>query len=202
MRSLLSLIVLCVSSLVFAGPLQDHSLNKRAVEELAEHLGLDPRADLVAQTQENWLRGSLKERWEMQELSLEQREAVLYWAETQGLYSEWEPKSQGYDKALILGATTGCMQKRLDYLIQLWNRGVRFSEVVWLTGERPLNLVADRALEGCQTESDAAYFLWKSSEMPDEMRQWTALFIAVPKKREVENCKRHNTEDTLVAWLA
>src|SRR5579863_5067121 len=126
-------------NLAYSAPLQDHHLNPKALSELLCALGMDPHGDVIAQTQKQWLRKPGLERWELSELSQGQREFVLDWAGTQGLFAPWMPSCKNYDKALILGATTSRMQMRLDYLKELWMQGIRFQEIVWLTGERPLD---------------------------------------------------------------
>lgn len=88
----------------------------------------------------------------MQELTKEEREFVLAWAEKEGIYKEWEPLLREYDKAFILGATTGKMRTRLQYLKKLWDKGIRFEEIVWLTGERPLDAKIDQLTDLCSSQ--------------------------------------------------
>ena len=102
---------------------------------------------------------------------------------------------------MILGAATSQMQMRLDYLKQLWEDGVRFDEVVWLTGDRPLDIRVDGLTDRCSNESEAARILWEETDLPEEMRALSVVFIAVPMKIEGTSLKRPNTKDTIVAWL-
>jgi hypothetical protein len=90
------------------------------------------------------------------------------------------------------------MTKRLNHLKQLWNKDVRFREIVWLTGERPLDPRVDQLTDRCSTESAAAHIIWEEADLPEEMRALPVLFVEVPMK---PFCKRPNTADTLVAWL-
>ena len=131
----------------------------------------------------------------------DQRLFVLKWATEQGLFAPWKPVSETYDKALILGATTSRMQMRLDYLEQLWNEGTRFNEIVWLTGDRPLDRRVDEPTDRCRNESEAAHILWEETDLPEEMRSLPVVFVAVPMKVEGSSLKRPNTEDTIFAWL-
>jgi len=101
----------------------------------------------------------------------------------------------------MVGATTSRMQMRLDYLKQLWNEGIRFSEVVWLTGERPLDPKADGLLDRCSNESEASHILWEEADLPEEMRHLPVVFIAVPMKMEGALLKRPTTADTIIAWV-
>jgi hypothetical protein len=131
----------------------------------------------------------------MRELPPLQREALLEWAQTYGLFDAWKPTQTSYDKALLLGATTGVMQPRLNYLIHLWEQGHRFSEILFLTGDRPLDPAIDAPLG--TNESDAARLIWENTPLPDALHALPIHFIAVPMKAT----ERPNTADTLIAWL-
>lgn len=191
-------LLLCFSTLFFGESLQDHKIDPEALSQLTATLGISPEADLIAETQKRWLCKPNQERWEMAELSADQRQFVLQWATDQGLFSPWKPTEKSYDKALILGATTGCMKQRLIYLKQLWTEGVRFQEIVWLTGDRPLDKQIDELTDRCSNESQAAHILWEEADLPEEMRSLLVTFIAVPLKA---GGKRPNTDDTILAWL-
>lgn len=202
MFSRLSLIVfLAVCCSALASAVCDRRLDPKALAQLAAALDIPPDADLIVETQKRWLRQAGQERWEIAELTPKQRRIVLDWASKQGLFTSWKPALESYDKALILGATTLRMQMRLDYLKQLWLQGTRFDEIVWLTGDRPLDERVDGLTDRCQTESEAAHILWKEADLPEAMRNLPVYFIAVPMKGEGSFLKRPNTEDTIIAWL-
>jgi hypothetical protein len=201
MRKWSLLFVAILSSLIYAAPIQDRNIDLNALSQLASALEIPEGSDLIAETQKRWLRKPGQERWEIAELSPEQRAFVLRWAEGQGLFAPWTPARTTYDVALILGATTSRMQMRLDYLKDLWAQGTRFNEIVWLTGDRPLDKRVDGLTDRCNNESEAARILWKEANLPDAMRALNAVFVAVPMKQEGTAPKRPNTEDTIVAWL-
>jgi hypothetical protein len=182
----------------FASPIHDHKIDLNALSQLCEALEIPFKENLVAETQKRWLRKPGQERWEMEELSSDQRQFVLNWAKQNGLFEAWTPATQSYDKALILGATTSRMKMRLNYLSELWNQGIRFSEIVWLTGDRLLDPRVDDLTDRCRNESEAARILWEEAKIPEEMRSLPVLFIAVPMK---EDGRRPNAQDTIVAWL-
>lgn len=198
MKKWLCICAVVWSTIIFATPLQERSIEPKALVELSSALGIPEESDLIAQTQQRWLRKPNQERWEMTELSAEQRQFVLHWAQENGLFSAWKPLYQTYDKALILGATTSRMQLRLDYLKSLWEQGVRFQEIVWLTGERPLDKRVDAWTERCNTEAEAARIVWEETELPLEMRALPVVFIVVPMKQDG---RRPDTKATIVAWL-
>ncbi len=188
-------------SFSFATPIQERKIDSAALLELISALNIPKDANIVAETQKRWLRKAGQERWELAELPTEQKRFVLDWAEKQGLFAPWKPTLPTYDKALILGATTSRMQMRLDYLKELWLQGTRFNEIVWLTGDRPLDKRVDGLLERCDNESQAAHILWAETDLPEEMRKLPVVYIAVPMKTEDGALKRPNTEDTIIAWL-
>lgn len=185
-------------SAAFAGPIQDRRIDPKALTALLAKLEIPSDEGLIEATQKRWLRKPGQERWEMAEISAEKRLFVLNWADEQGFFAAWKPMEKSYDKALILGATTGNMERRLAFLVDLWNEGVRFNEIVWLTGERPLDPRIDGLTDLCNKESEAARILWNEAALPNDMRSLAVVFVAVPMK---EGGKRPNTADTIVAWL-
>lgn len=191
------LILVCFTQL-FA--IQHHQINEEAIRHLANEFGLTD-SDLLNATQKNWLRKPNQERWDMQELTLNQREIVIRWAESHGLFREGFPSKKTYDQAIIFGAATPAMQKRLEYLIQLWNDGIRFDQITWLTGERPLDPKVDDCLNECKTEADAAKVIWERASLPEEMRFLKVVFIATPPQKQRDSFRKANTQDTLVNWL-
>ncbi len=198
MKKWFFLFTLCLYSFAFASPLLERTLDRVALWQLASALGIAEEEDPLEEIQKYWPRQPNQERWEMKELSIEQKQLVLNWATKQGLFSPWKPACKKYDKALILGATTSRMQMRLNYLKTLWEEGVRFEEIVWLTGDRPLDKRVDELTDRCNTESEAAHIIWEETSLPDEMSSLPVLFVAVPMK---EGGRRPNTEDTLLAFL-
>ncbi len=196
---LLFAIYLCSST--FASPIQDRKIDPKALSQLGSALDIPQDTDIVIETQKRWLRKPNQERWEISELSPNQKNFVLNWARDLGLFAAWKPACKEYDKALILGGTTSRMQMRLDYLKQLWDEGTRFNEIVWLTGDRPLDKRVDELTDRCNNESEAALILWEETNLSEEMRSLPVVFVAVPIKTEGSSQKRPNTEDTIKAWL-
>lgn len=201
MKKWFLLFAFCLCSSIVASPIQDHQIDPTALSRLASALDIPHDANIIAETQKRWLRKPGQERWEIAELSADQRLFVLNWATEQGLFAPWKPLEKTYGKALILGATTSRMQMRLDYLKQLWEEGTRFHEIVWLTGDRPLDKRADGLTDRCSTESEAAHILWEETNLPEGLRSLPVVFVAAPMKMEGSSLKRPNTEDTIIAWL-
>jgi len=201
MRSRFFLIALafyCASLLAL--PVQERNLDVKKVEELCTALGMEGK-DLVKETQNSWLRKAGKERWEMEELPSYQRAAVIEWAINQKIYDSWCPALESYHSALILGATVERMENRLKYLAELWQQGIRFREIIWLTGQRPLDPKIEHC-PSCRTETSAAMYIWEKEQLPDEMRGIPVTWISVPMKTEGDKRVRPNTQDTIVAWFS
>ena len=202
MLTRLLLIFLSTCSLILGLPIQDRTLPEAAISELAAALGIPPGSDLVAETQKQWLRPPGKERWEtVENFSDEERELILNWAEKEELFAAWNPLHSQYDKAVILGATTHSMQTRLHYLIDLWSNGIRFSGIVWLTGDRPLDPRIETFTDTHKTESDAARMVWEEAELPADMRSLPVTFVTTPMKEICGKLVRPNTADTIITWL-
>jgi hypothetical protein len=195
---LLTLALMCYA-LAFGTPLQHHNIELDALNKLRSYLNLPQDEDLVIQTQTQWLRKPHQKRWEMTELNPDQRVFVLNWAKDQGLLTPWKPTCKHYDQALILGATTSSMEKRLNYLNQLWDEGVRFDKIVWLTGDRPLDSRIDSFTDCCHNESQAASMIWEQTPLPEGMRSLPVVFVPVAMHVEGSLKKRPNTQETLLA---
>jgi len=195
MKKIVFFLLLLVSSLC-AAPFQDHRIDPKAFSELLSFMGI-PEDKALERTQKEWRRKAGSELWEIAELSKEKREFVLNWARIQGVFDAWSPSQKTYDKALILGATTGRMTLRLQTLVKAWQKGVGFKEVVWLLGERPLDPRVDSFTDKCKTEAEAARWIWQHADIPEELKALPVRFVAVPMKGD----QRPTTPDTIFAWL-
>lgn len=187
-------IFLC-SCALFAEPIQERYLDKTAVRALATHLGIPEDEDLIQATQARWLRGQSLERWEMARIDHRLSEDIIQWGKEQGIYAPWRPKLIYYDKAVILGATTERMLSRLNYLVSLWNEGIRFDELIFLTGERSLDKQVDNYLEA-KTETGAAGLIYRDAMLPSDMREIPMRVISAEKS----SGRRATTRDTILLY--
>jgi hypothetical protein len=103
------LLAICFSHFLFALPMQERQIDPEALSHLASELNVPLNGDLIEETQKQWLRQSGQERWDLKELSSDQKQFVLTWASEEGFFTAWQPIDSFYDKALILGATTDHM---------------------------------------------------------------------------------------------
>ncbi len=144
------------------------------------------------------------ERWEAQSPQFEGlQEGLLPLFEDLGLMQDAHAQCNHYQGALIHGAHLIRMRLRLDYLVQEWNRGVRFQDLYFLSGERDLE-PEEAEKSGVTTENELTEWLWQNTDIPLALRHNLSVhFISAPKKKEKKSGKyvRPTTDDTLYAWL-
>ncbi len=151
---------------------------------------------VVEQTQKRWLQTG-KERWQLDELYAEQYPKCFALLRDLGCVDALNAKSNTYDYALLFGGFAKRVQQRIDHLILQWNRGVRFKEIVFLTGERYLDPDVEADLLHLKTETAMLCFLWVQTPMPADLKNVPITLIDAPR----QNDRRPNTQDTLVCWL-
>lgn len=170
---------------------------------LLERLNIKHQNDLpsiVTATQKAWLRPEGKERWEIEkEWSLEDREAVLVYYKSKGLLEERMPSQQEYETALICGSTVESMRQRLKFFEKIWSQGIRFKEIIFLTGTRPLDARIETAPTDCQTEAEAMMALWKESPLFSKVRWKNLPHPMIPLEGGL--FRRATTIDTFKLWL-
>ncbi len=175
---------------------------------------------MVEATQQ-WRRRPGQERWEVSDLKLskEQRKKVLKHLKALGLIHKAKPDKKQFDYALLLGATVPRMKSRFQHLVTLWEEGVRFDKIIFLSGERPLqdNIDLTEALvsevvgkEASKdkkhkarpaTEKEAARMVYMATEMPDDMRAIPVEFFSSSRTWLVDRWQRGNTRDSFKSWV-
>lgn len=164
-------------------------------------------AQIVAYTQKEWLRSKGQERWQLQEKYAEHRNEILQCMNDLGCIQEVHAQRKEYDIAVVLGATYFRMKDRINYLISEYNRGIRFKELVFLSGQRPLDPVIEHDVlqwahnsQPLATESDAMHYIVEHTEFPFSDIKKT--FIDVPMIKNGDAIERRPTsEDTFYALL-
>ncbi|KKR97179.1 MAG: hypothetical protein UU47_C0002G0051 [candidate division TM6 bacterium GW2011_GWE2_41_16] len=178
--------------------------------------------NIVQQTQQTWLRKSGTERWQMNASERLPSTIALPYFEKLGMVQKIVPSHKNYDYALVLGATTGTVRNRLAYLANLWQQGIRFTTLVLLGSERPLdtttepeaslNNIPQRGLPTRtnwqapttlpQTESTMMRMIFEQVEIPEDMRACQLVVVNSPQQITPEGkIKRATTADTLRDWL-
>ena len=163
---------------------------------------------IVKATQAQWLRKPGQERWDIVEQDWAQRDVKNNLFKKMGIIDEIKPASKEYAYALLMGATVSRVKMRLQSLIDVWNDGVRFNEVVILSGARPL---IDSELQECAqnypdalpaTEADMMKLVYAHAIMSEDMRQVPLFVIDVPMLETVDGTLRlPTTGDTVDLWL-
>lgn len=179
--------------------------------------------NIVDETQKQWLRAAGKERWQVDEILGSRKQELMPLFKQLGLSNEITPSKNRYDYVILLGATTQRMWTRLAYAGELWNKGIRFNNIVLLGSERPLdpNLETYETLRGLhdaslpqrsdwqasletpKTEAQAFAYIFNQIGLPQEMRSIGVTLIDSPMRRNPNGSpKRPTTGDTIFDWLA
>jgi hypothetical protein len=174
---------------------------------------------IVSETQKAWLRQPGKERWELEDTDSfnNDRAHVLELFDQVGTISEKMPKTNNYNYLILLGGLTERIRIRFAYLVQQWNKGIRFDTIIVLSGTRPLDqnvengsmllnsengilpFDSDWKFDGIlpTTEIDMIRFIYQQAALPAELRAIPIHYISAPM---VQN-QRPTTADTINTWL-
>ena len=172
--------------------------------------------EISAWAQANLLRKG--ERWQEQTSRFEPlRSSIQPLLADLGFINGRSAHFQEYIGAIVHGALLPAVRIRLYYLIKQWKEGVRFSDLYFLSGERPLGPQREnkdelirgknsplkirknwKLLNLPKTESEMIQLIWEQSELPEAMKQQIKVhFINAPMKNNL----RPTTDDTVQAWL-
>ena len=164
-----------------------------------------------------------QERWELPPLSFpEQQTARIERAlEELGFINAITPGNNSYDYAIVPGATVPAMITRFDYLIDQWQTGIRFKQLVFLTGQRPLSEQADDFQRQIikwtgkasdiswndknlpMDESEAAQIIYAMGTLSETLRKVPVIFNSAPREwlANTHTWQRANTVMTIHSWL-
>src|SRR5579872_2282434 len=156
---------------------------------------------IVKETQLRWLRKT-KERWEIPDLYPEKKAQAMPLLKQLGCTEAFYAQALFYDYALILGGESVRAQERIDFLIAEWQRGVRFKEVVILTGTRFLDPKTEPLAASLKTETEMMLYLFEKTKMPKELKELPLIVIDTPQQLDRSGIiRRPITSDTVRAWL-
>ena len=182
-------------------------------DAILQHITFNDNAHALAMlhqiTQEHLLRPEGKERSDCQDSEIFQthRRELTSALLDMGMLADIKPQHKHYDHVLLMGATEGEVNTRLEYLKQLWEQGVRFDKIVMLGSERPLNPQIEPSAgktgpsgHPVQTEMDMmeARYYDPKSRFPEGMDKVRIFEVNTFNK---EGGKRANTQDTVNSWL-
>ena len=174
--------------------------------------------------QEKFLRKPGQERWEMEDIYEDKRSLILPLLEKLVVIHAVFPSSRHYGTIIIHGAVVETMRQRLKFLDMLWAQGIRGDEIVFLTGERPLDPTLEneeklsnqelsaipfkpgwcRKIPIPSTEADAASLVWDQVISHPDLQKKKVHFVRAPMKHNPMTGKpqRPSTKDTVLAWIA
>jgi hypothetical protein len=138
-----------------------------------------------------------KERWEFDERFESKHLEAWPLFEKAGLIFEVAPRKGHYDYALVHGASLGTVKRRIAYLSELWERGIRFDRIVLLTGERPLQ-DGERMICGLEMEWEMVFWLYSHSDLPKDI---PTLLINARGREKEGRWIRPKTGDTIWEWM-
>lgn len=182
----------------------------KALIELLSIDGLyDPQDTLTTiqkKTQEAWIAARYGadgiERCDLNDSPEQKKEKlkVIEAAKDLGIFNASSPSKTHYTYAIVLGGFREGILYRLKALINLWQQGTRFDSLYFLSGERPLRADKDGEAADCKTEYDLCKHLWKTYEVPQEMREaldGKVFFVNAPRDDKV----RPGTKEIYETWL-
>jgi len=193
--------------------------------EVFKHVGLKPKDSqiqtIISSVQKTWLRKPGLERWHLPFMTIDNKPALMENFRKLGMVDEIRPTRKNYDYALVLGCAVPRMKLRLAYLVRLWNEGIRFKQIVFLTADRPLDpnyedkesLLYDvpealplapisdhEALP--KTEAEAMAFYYRMSVLPPELKSLPLQIVVAQTRELLSNAKvRPNRGDTVLSWF-
>jgi len=166
---------------------------------------------IVKSTQSEWLRKPGTERWDIVDSFVGNKDKFFELFTKMDLIDQVDTQRKEYEHALWMGATFSRIKDRLNHLIELWSDGVRFNNLVILSGARPLTdgekslaVSSYQLTDGScpQTEAELMKMVYEKSEMPVEMRSRGMIFIDVPMQEIKDGIfARPTTGDTVCYWL-
>lgn len=136
------------------------------------------------------------DRWNFTHRFEGERDTLLPLLEELGCFQTIQAKNNHYTYAVILGALRSSVQKRIDFLVQEWLRGVRFDHVVFLTGSR--KLLPKEECPDLRSETEMMEYVWTQTEMPDALKNLPLIVVNSPP---APGRDRATTESTVFAWL-
>ncbi|MBM3202117.1 MAG: hypothetical protein FJZ56_06895 [Chlamydiae bacterium] len=198
--------------------------------QLLKIVGMEPlnKSEKAIVQINNWAQKNLLrhgERWHEQTDRFEElKPKIKPLLNELGFVDDSSPHFKEYQGAIVHGALLPRVRLRLQYLIEQWKQGVRFSHIYFLSGERPLEAQHENQstfmddsgsllkirkewsvpLEFPKTESEMTQLIWEQSEIPEDMRKEVEVhFINAPMKKDSKSDRliRPTTDDTVETWF-
>lgn len=137
------------------------------------------------------------ERWTFQDWMEDKRDEILPLFDEMGYFKEKRASEKHYTYGVVLGSLYASVSRRMAFLVEEWNRGVRFEKIIFLTGERKLHPEKE-PFDHLKTETDMMIWTWEQMDVPTELR---ALPLVVIDAKPHPFRNRPNTMLTAQVWM-
>jgi hypothetical protein len=184
-------------------------------------MGISCESDLknvVMITQQKWLRKN--DRAQLDEID-KKKEDYIYQLKDLGCVDKIFPSKKNYDYCLLLGGDYQTFISRLEYLIDRWEKGVRFNTLIFVGEYRLIDFEREKKLllnnsnkqikekahqKLPQTEIDMMKFVYENRDIPLQMRELKTLFISSPISGAPAIVKNNviqssNIYDAILTWF-
>lgn len=202
----------------------DHIAIPKPLSDTFDQLGIKHDGKIqgiVTAAQKKWLRKKGQERWNIPPIAIQDKARFIRNCRSLGLIDEISPTKKHYEYCVVLGAAVPGIKVRLAHLMKLWNNGVRFNQLIFLTSERTLDLayegqktllysmpdqivISPLAAEMSmpQTEAEAMAFYYQNSHLPQDLKSLPLKIITTKSREILPYTKRRATSgDTVLSWL-
>lgn len=143
-----------------------------------------------------------KERWQYEYYFEELKEQAMPLMKRLGCVDAIHAQELHYDYAIVMGALLCRVERRLDFLWEEWQRGVRFETLVFLTGQRDIDSKQEPLPEGVDSETQMMIRVYRAHPLSQAAREVPLVIIDTSKQFDnVASLRRPNTSDTIKAWL-
>jgi hypothetical protein len=216
----------------------DNEHPKTALQELLRHIKIkhgNTVHSIVEATQKRYGEGGLlrpagTERWTFPDITLPSlvRPFYLQCLGELGFLNRIMPRLDPHDYknlfkpldyAVFFGGRLEDIRKRLSFLLDLWQLGIRFKTLVILTGDRPrdphienqntLSKSPYRIKPGWQlnkmpsAEAEIITCVFEQTELPHEWQSLEKMIINTPTQKNAHGTlQRPNTTDTINHWIS
>lgn len=153
--------------------------------------------------QKNLLRTG--ERWDKQEENIlhslikQNKQLIIDNLTKIGMIDQICPEQKQYDYVLVMGGLKATFSQKLDYLVQLFDKGYTCTTIVLLAGARPLQALEKSGLpETIETEAQMMEYVYLHSDLKNHAH----ILVTAPMiKKGDGTLQRPNTDDTLRSFI-
>ena len=208
--------ILCCMNLLHAmhEPFNKNAVPDQSVIELLNIASIKHNGtvdDIIKKTQEQWIRKSGTERWEIDKSNHPYHDQLIVWLGDNNFIQEISPQLKHYKYIVLMGGAAQRVKSRIKYIEELIQT-VSFNKLIMLCGERPLDSHEEQfemyayqedinttEFQRPKTETDMMKYIAAHTQLPENKIEWHSM----PMIDTGDNKRRRpTTEDTLKLWLA